>query len=975
MNRPPHAPRKVRFLKTLLGFVLVFVALAVATQSWEARAASPKDKRAAAKSGRPKKAPKPAPSEEEPAAPEPANPYALPQKASRSEVAALFAKGQSEAQAAHHEPLALIAKALLAAPTAKASWPQAKVWLGVALFRLARHDEAGPALRRALGALPELDTALRMLAAQSAEASGDALQAAKLYAAVCTAKEKTPPIELALRDEEAAINEACLQKVRVGLGEKTAAAYGAELGARLKAWEATPDEKPACVEDYQFLAMRAKTLSGRTEPEAAFLGELLSPAPVCVLGREMQKRRGELVRSGAIGDPPALEAGLWRVKALLGELYHEEALGLAERLLARAEAQTSPLAPELLFQKARALFALQRYEEALALYRGLTPSFADNAKRAEDCLHGAARTLARLNRLEEAAQSYAALAGQTSDKKLALNARFLSSWLLGFRPATRAQAIAGLDAFSSANPRQNQGRQARWFAAFFTYQSGSPEETLERLAAVARDKDLRAWHGAARYFSARSLEKLGRLREARSYYAYLAGTPEFSYYRLLAAERLRPLLPGPAATAPIGTPAATTEAAPEPEPATREDAAYGPVNDAEVNGRLAERLAAWRQDERRAKSSPENEEERFVAALTTAQATLRQAGQNDAPTRERAFAALAKTWDPLFWAFARARAWQRLGFENEARHDLLLFWGQLNRHLGRRVGMAGDGKSPLLEGRRKLHAERAALIAKAPAGFFADLALWALALNDSALAYQIRHRLPDAKSRIKLLTKLLAGGIKVAPLAPKTEAAATGGESEETEEKAEDEESSSRDNARWLHYPPAYAETLCGYARDVKLPVALALAIMRSESAYRPDVVSPMQAVGLLQIMPHTADRLAALLNVEGFSRAALFEPPNNLRFGTYYLARLIDTFNGQWPLAIASYNAGPFNVRTWMERTGPLPLDEFIETFEFVQTRDYVKKVLTAQAAYKNLYGADFSACPLAVPFDPQVKPDGVSF
>lgn len=974
MNEHSSAPRRARFFRRLCGLLCLLALLGLGASALSAGEASAKRK-APAKSSRQKKSSKPQPQEavkaaEEPVADQPANPYALPPKATRAEVQALFETGLGEARAERYETLSQIAAALLAAPGAKAQWPAAKVWQGYALYKLARYEEAAKALRRAKGALGELDAALGLLAAKSSASAKDTAQAAILYASLCRQKEKPSPLELALYDEDPAAREACLLKIRLTLDEKTAAAIGLELGAKLKAWETAPEEKPACAEDYQYLALRAKALRGNTEAETAFLGDMISPAPSCVFGREMQARREELARAGTLADPPTFDAGLYRVKALLGELYHEEALALADRLLARAEAAESASAPELLYQKARALFAVQRYEEALALYRGLIPRFANDAKRAQDSLQGAARTLARLNRLDEAAAAYGALAAQTSDKKLALSARFLSSWLLGFSPQTRPQAVLGLDAFATANPRQNQGRQARWFAAFFTYLSGPGDETMSRLESIARDKDLPAWHDAARYFMARALEKLGRLREARSYYVFLAGAPSYTYYRLLAGERLRLMADSP--KIPSVTPAAKNE-----EPAQRSEMQDAPlqtglVNDAEVNGKINERLANWLRDEKRDKAPALNEEERFSASLIEAQASLRKIGQDDERERERLFASVKKEWEPLFPALARARAWQRLGLENEAQSALLLFWGQVDRYLHRRGNKAPEGKSPLSEARKTLFSERAALVKKAPPGFYVELLLWAAALNNSALAFQIKPHLMDGKSREKLAAKLFVGGFKLPPAA---EAPPAGAEAEDADDKAMEELGPSNDKSRWLLYPPAYADTISRYAREVKLPVSLALAIMRIESAYRSDAVSPMQAVGLLQIMPHTADRLAALLALPDFSRKELFAPSTNLRFGTYYLSRLIDTFHGQWPLAIGSYNAGPFNLRTWMERSGPLPLDEFIETFEFVQTRDYVKKALTAQATYKALYGGRFTSCPLAVPLNPAPNPDGVAF
>ncbi len=131
----------------------------------------------------------------------------------------------------------------------------------------------------------------------------------------------------------------------------------------------------------------------------------------------------------------------------------------------------------------------------------------------------------------------------------------------------------------------------------------------------------------------------------------------------------------------------------------------------------------------------------------------------------------------------------------------------------------------------------------------------------------------------------------------------------------------------------------------------LVYAIMREESGYRPAVVSPAGARGLLQIMPETGARLARQAGVGDFTADALFEPEVNVRLGAAYLEELSRRFDGRLSAAIGSYNAGPETVSRWLAERATLPDDEWVEAIPYDQTRGYVKRVLRSLHAYRVLY------------------------
>jgi soluble lytic murein transglycosylase len=149
--------------------------------------------------------------------------------------------------------------------------------------------------------------------------------------------------------------------------------------------------------------------------------------------------------------------------------------------------------------------------------------------------------------------------------------------------------------------------------------------------------------------------------------------------------------------------------------------------------------------------------------------------------------------------------------------------------------------------------------------------------------------------------------------------------------------------------PRAYAQLVEDAARRQGIDPNLLFAVMRVESIYNRRIISTAGAIGLMQIMPGTGRRIALRMGVDDFQVADLLDPERNVEFSAWYLASLLKRFDGSLPLAIASYNGGPHNVRLWMRESGPeVPLDAFLERIPFSQTHRYVRRVLTHYAAYR---------------------------
>ncbi|MCP4653913.1 MAG: transglycosylase SLT domain-containing protein [bacterium] len=132
----------------------------------------------------------------------------------------------------------------------------------------------------------------------------------------------------------------------------------------------------------------------------------------------------------------------------------------------------------------------------------------------------------------------------------------------------------------------------------------------------------------------------------------------------------------------------------------------------------------------------------------------------------------------------------------------------------------------------------------------------------------------------------------------------------------------------------------------------LTASLIKLESRFLTTAISRVGAVGLMQLMPETVERLARKLKLGTLSRSDLFDPETNIRLGTYYLASLIEEFEGDWFQAICSYNAGSGPVKEWWsEKPQDQPLDEFIEYIPYVDTRLYIKQVLGDYKNYEWIY------------------------
>ncbi len=140
-----------------------------------------------------------------------------------------------------------------------------------------------------------------------------------------------------------------------------------------------------------------------------------------------------------------------------------------------------------------------------------------------------------------------------------------------------------------------------------------------------------------------------------------------------------------------------------------------------------------------------------------------------------------------------------------------------------------------------------------------------------------------------------------------------------------------------------------------KAEPAFVLGLIRQESAFNAQAQSPAGALGLMQLMPDTAQQMASKMKLGKFKTSRLTADPKfNVTVGRGYLDNLVDRFDGSYLLATAAYNAGPGRVRQWIDQYGdPRQADtdvvDWIESIPFDETRNYVQRVMENLQVYRS--------------------------
>jgi soluble lytic murein transglycosylase len=159
-------------------------------------------------------------------------------------------------------------------------------------------------------------------------------------------------------------------------------------------------------------------------------------------------------------------------------------------------------------------------------------------------------------------------------------------------------------------------------------------------------------------------------------------------------------------------------------------------------------------------------------------------------------------------------------------------------------------------------------------------------------------------------------------------------------------------STRWAWdcaYPEPYPDEVFAGAGHAEGSVSLAYAVMRQESNFDPDAVSPAHAVGLMQLLPETAVAVAGASHLT-YDESRLSVPEINIALGIRYLQDLRARFDDRLALVVAAYNGGDDAVARWLTRAPGMDLDVFVERIPFPETRAYVARVMGNFARYEYL-------------------------
>jgi len=148
-------------------------------------------------------------------------------------------------------------------------------------------------------------------------------------------------------------------------------------------------------------------------------------------------------------------------------------------------------------------------------------------------------------------------------------------------------------------------------------------------------------------------------------------------------------------------------------------------------------------------------------------------------------------------------------------------------------------------------------------------------------------------------------------------------------------------------FPEIYTDSIEKYSKRDNIPAFILYSLVREESHFDKDIISRAGAVGLMQLLPITAEDSAKKLKLKNIN---LKDPDENINLGTKHLGNLYRRLENM-PKAILAYNAGLKRLRAWEKELKGLPVELFIEAVPYRETRDYFKKIFISSVFYAVLY------------------------
>ena len=147
--------------------------------------------------------------------------------------------------------------------------------------------------------------------------------------------------------------------------------------------------------------------------------------------------------------------------------------------------------------------------------------------------------------------------------------------------------------------------------------------------------------------------------------------------------------------------------------------------------------------------------------------------------------------------------------------------------------------------------------------------------------------------------------------------------------------------------PLDHRENVERWAAEYGVPRELVFAVIKTESRFDPNALSNVGAVGLMQLLPSTADEIARKLGITEYD---LYDADTNVRLGTYYLAYLFRNTGSSWKNAVAAYNCGIGRVKLWLADKSYSSGGRELDVIPIDETRRYVDQVLGDSERYAKI-------------------------
>ncbi|MFN3197917.1 MAG: transglycosylase SLT domain-containing protein [Bradymonadia bacterium] len=653
---------------------------------------------------------------------------------------------------------------------------------------------------------------------------------------------------------------------------------------------------------------------GRLSKVAGVLSQVVRQHPGDPLAL-VARRSLEALEAQGISVPAASPDTLYEVGyKLRRQKFFERALKVLGEVAEHPKAK-SALKRKARYQMARTLYQMERYDDALAAFKAWGQSATIEGHRRQS-LRWQSYVLEKMGKTKEAVAALKASAG--NPERLPSELLEDVAWLY-FNAAEYMKAREHFALLSRRGGEFSGG--TRWLRAWSSFQLG---EYLEAADTFAQLRSGTRWPEKFTYWYGRAMAQAGEVDTAAEAYREVIASTPVSYYAYQSRARLAEL-----GMSPAEGPLATGDVDPDGG-GTSDDIPAAPTCREDDDDCQQQTLA-----QARATSQPEIDDGPLLAPVLV---EAPPPGSTHLPTEEglTAFERLIRRYGGVLPDLQRAHQLVLTG-------ELWAARGALHR--------VSDELADFRKYRRKRRsAKRWAWRPEPYADRRRDVTLgeWGRDLSDTPRPAADARR---GQALAKLLSSPIYGMMRSAYIQCIGDAYYARRYFNKKGTLVGLPESEEH-NPAWANmfrqaFRPIVEHTAARYGLD---PYFL-WSLMTVESAYNPLAISHAGARGLMQVMPFTGRLVADRMGMRNFGPAMLLEPEVALELGGWYFNQLLTKFNGQLPLAIASYNAGPHRVAAWLKAKGHINMDEFVEEIPYPETRRYTKRVLQYLALYRRIY------------------------